>query len=58
MRLDPKDMESLGINTGETVRVIGKRATVAPQNIVGGVHRAISIVIAEHAARHVAYFLS
>src|SRR3972149_4365314 len=29
VRLDPKDMTALGIDTGGTVRVIGKRATVA-----------------------------
>ncbi|HLG11910.1 MAG TPA: CDC48 family AAA ATPase [Dehalococcoidia bacterium] len=29
VRLDPKDMTTLGIDTGGTVRVIGKRATVA-----------------------------
>ncbi len=29
VRLDPKDMSALGVQTGETVRVIGKRATVA-----------------------------
>lgn len=29
VRLDPKDMEVLAIDTGDTVRVIGKRASVA-----------------------------
>jgi transitional endoplasmic reticulum ATPase len=29
VRVDPKDMSSLAIDTGDTVRVIGKRATVA-----------------------------
>ena len=29
VRLDPKDMESLGIETGDTVRVVGKRSSVA-----------------------------
>src|ERR1041384_4447790 len=29
IRVDPKDMTSLGVETGDTVRVIGKRATVA-----------------------------
>ena len=29
VRLDPQDMSALGVQTGETVRVIGKRGTVA-----------------------------
>lgn len=29
VRIDPKDMARIGIGTGDTVRVIGKRATVA-----------------------------
>ena len=29
VRLDPKDMEGAGVSTGETVRVLGNRATVA-----------------------------
>jgi len=29
VRLDPKDMNALGVQTGETVQLVGKRATVA-----------------------------
>ncbi|MGE0686562.1 MAG: AAA family ATPase, partial [Dehalococcoidia bacterium] len=29
VRIDPKDMAAVGVTTGDTVRLVGKRSTVA-----------------------------